>query len=438
MAPVASGGSASPTAHAMIDAMGRGGITSALAVIALVASLTAAAPASAAKLRPVGDLRVSSVGTTSIDLRWKDRSKGESSYRFVATGGVQPTGGKVRRGSTGATVSGLDRGTVYELGVRACKGERCGPTGPTVRTATLLAPINGPHPDPGCEALPPGDDFNQTVTGDDVAPNSDAIIDRINADGGDDLHPDFGSNLRYGIPYTVVPSDQPTVPIRYEAYGDESDPGPFPVPPGAPVEGGPRGDGDRHVLVVRQPEIPGGDCDLFELGRAFEGGNSRNSWRADSGAIFDLGQPLLGQRPDGWTSADAAGLPIYPGLVTYEEVQSGVIDHAIRITFDRTRRGYFPPATHYASDSCNPSRPSMGLRLRLRDDYDIDGITGQAKVIATALRDYGVIVADNGSNWYISGSTDRRWNDDHLNQLKDIPGDAFEVVKPSAPESTPC
>jgi len=421
----------------MIAAMSRGGIAATLVGLALIATLVAAAAGSAAKLRPVGDLRVSSVGTTSVDLRWKDRSKGETSYR-VETSGDSGDGGKIRRGSTRTTVSGLDRGTVYELRVRACKGDRCGPTGPSVRTATLLAPVNGPHPDPGCEAFPPADEFNRDISGAAVAANSNSIIDRINADGDDFLHPDFGSNLRYGIPYTVVPADQPTVPIKYVAYGDQSDPGPFPVPPGAPVEGGPRGDGDRHMLVVRRPSVPGGDCDLFELYRAFERGNSRNSWRADSGSIFDLGEPLLGQRPDGWTSADAAGLPIYPGLVTYEEVQSGVIDHAIRITFDETRRGYFPPATHYASDSCNPNRPSMGLRMRLSDDYDVAGMTGQAKVIATALRDYGVIVADNGSNWYISGSTDRRWNDNNLNQLKDIPGDAFEVVQPTTPEKTPC
>ena len=231
-----------------------------------------------------------------------------------------------------------------------------------------------------------------------------------------------------------VPADQPRVGISFDAYGDESDKGPYPVPPGAPVEGGKRGDGDRHVLVVRRPSSPGGSCDLFELYRAFERGRG---WSADSAALFDLGSPLAGQRPDGWTSADAAGLPIYPGLVTYEEVRSGSIDHAIRVTFEETRRGYVSPATHYASDSCDPDRPAMGMRLRLRAGYPMGGFSGDSRVIATALKRYGMIVADNGSNWFISGSTDRRWDDENLNQLKSIPGSAFQVVR-SGPETSPC
>ena len=272
---------------------------------------------------------------------------------------------RAKRGATRATVRKLKRGTAYEARVRACRRKRCAPWGRSVSSATLLAPINGPHPDPGCPTFPAGDEFNRDVSTADVAPNSDEIIARINADGGDALHPDFGSNPRYGIPYVVVPAAQPAVPIHFGPYGDESDRGPYPLPPGAPVEGGSGSTGDRHVLVVRRPAEPGGACDLFELYRAFERGDRDNGWRADSGARFDLGSPLAGQRPDGWTSADAAGLPIYPGLVTYEEVRSGVIDHAIRITFDETRRGYLSPATHYASDSCSPNRPPMGLRLRL-------------------------------------------------------------------------
>jgi hypothetical protein len=303
-----------------------------------------------------------------------------------------------------------------------------------VRAATLLAPFNGPHPDPGCATFPASDEFNRDISGAPLDPRSNQIIDRINADGGGELHPDFGSNPSYGIPYVVVPPVQPTVPIRFTAYGDESDRGPYPVPPGAPIEGGSKSDGDRHLLVVRQPSQPGGACDLFELYRTFERGRG---YAADSGALFDLGSPLAGQRPDGWTSADAAGLPIYPGLVTYEEVKSGEIDHAIRVTFDETRRGYISPATHYASSSCDPDRPPMGLRLRLKEGYDLSGFSGDAKVIATALKRYGVINADNGSNWFISGSTDRRWDDENLNQLKSIPGSAFEVVR-SGPETSPC
>jgi hypothetical protein len=398
--------------------------------------LLAAPGASGAELRNVSRLHVTEVGTGSISLHWRDRSRGETRYEVLVDG---PGGQRSRipRNRESAQVRRLTRGARYELRVRACRRSRCGPARRSVRTATLLAPFNGRHPDPRCATFPGSDEFNRDVSGAPVDPRSDRIIDQINADGGNLLHPDFGSNPSYGIPFVVVPFGQPLVPIAFTAYGDESDPGPYPVPPGAPVEGGARSDGDRHVLVVRRPRSPGGDCRLFELYRAFERGGSRNRWEADSGAVFDLGSPLAGQRPDGWTSADAAGLPIYPGLVTLEEVRSGEIDHAIRITFEETRRGYLSPATHYASDSCDPDRPPMGLRLRLRAGYDLSGFRGAARVIAVALKRYGVINADNGSNWFISGSTDRRWDDENLNQLKDIPGSAFEVVR-RGPETSDC
>jgi hypothetical protein len=208
------------------------------------------------------------------------------------------------------------------------------------------------------------------------------------------------------------------VAITYDAYGDESDPGPFPIPLDAPIEGGSASDGDRHVLVVQQ-----GTCQLFELYRAFP---TAGGWTADAGARFDLSSNAL--RPLGWTSADAAGLPILPGLVRYDEVAAGSIDHAIRVTFSQTQRGYILPATHFASSSTDPDLPPMGLRLRLAASYDISALTGQARVIATAMQRYGLIVADNGSNWFFQGGTDPRWNDDDLSQLKAIPGSAFEVV----------
>jgi hypothetical protein len=406
--------------------------TTAIAMVALL--LLLAAPARAAT---PAKLRVESVGIGSIDLRWRGHGhrRGTWSVRYRGDGGDWRAErvGRARR----ARIDGLERGTVYEAQVAPCRRGRCAPWSRTARTATLLAPINGRHPDPGCAAFPAGDGFNRDVSGAAVAADSERIIERIDADGADFIHPDFGSNPSYGIPYVVVPGNQPGVPIRFGAYGDESDPGPYPVPPGAPVEGGRRSDGDRHVLVVRRPQGSGGPCRLFELYRARERGGARNAWSGDSGAIFDLGAPLAGQRPDGWTSADAAGLPIYPGLVTREEVAAGEIDHAIRVTFEQTRRAYVSPATHYASDSCNPYRPAMGLRLRLSDGYDISAMNGAARVIATAMKRYGLIVADNGSNWFISGSTDRRWNDENLNQLKSIPGSAFEVIDPG-PETSPC
>ncbi len=406
--------------------------------LSLLLLALAAGPASAATLRPVGALRVDQVGTGSIALRWRDRSHRESSYEIAVRlrGEDRWRRSRASRNAHGFRLRGLDRGRVYEARVRACKERRCA-RGRARQAATLLAPFGGPHPAPGCASFPASDAFNRDVSGAPLDPRSNAIIAQINADGGDFLHPDFGSNPSYGIPYVVVPPDQPRVPIRFTAYGGESDRGPYPIPPGAPIERGRRSDGDRHVLVVRRPRSSGGSCRLYELYRAFERGGARNAWSADSGALFDLGVPLIGQRPAGWTSADAAGLPIYPGLVTLEEVRSGVIDHAIRITFDETRRGYLPPATHYASDSCNPDRPPTGLRLRLRAGYNLAGVSGDARVIATALKRYGVIVADNGSNWFIPGSADRRWNDANLNQLKEIPGGAFEVVG-HGPETSPC
>lgn len=404
---------------------------------ALLLALVLPAIGQAAKLRPVSGLHVAEARTDAFTLSWKDRSRGESSYliQIRAAGSGAWRGAKAKRNRTTLELRRLEQGSVYEARVHACKRKRCAPWGRSVRAATLLAPVNGPHPDPNCATFPTSDEFNRDISGAPLDPRSAEIVAQINADGGDLLHPDFGSNPEYGIPYVVVPATQPLVPIGFDAYGDESDPGPYPIPPGAPVEGGLDSEGDRHVLVVRRPASPGGSCGLFELYRAFP--RTGSGWSADSGATYDLGAPLAGQRPDGWTSADAAGLPIYPGLVTYEEVQSGLIDHAIRITFEETRMSYLSPATHYASSSCDPNRPPMGLRLRLKAGYDISTISGDAKVIATALKRYGVITADNGSNWFISGSTDRRWDDENLNALKEIPGSAFEVVRSGA-ETTPC
>ena len=232
------------------------------------------------------------------------------------------------------------------------------------------------------------------------------------------LHPDFGGNGAYGIPFLVVPATQPKVPIHYTAYGDESDPGPFPIPGNAPVEGGSASTGDRHVLVVQQ-----GTCHLYELGRAFWEGNH---WNADVGVNWNLSSNSL--RPRHWTSADVAGLPILPGLVRYDEVASGHIDHALRFTVPKTQKGFILPATHDASSSTNPALPPMGLRLRLKASFSLAGYHGESLVILQALKTYGMIVADNGSSWYISGAVDKRWNDDDLDQLKTVPGTAFEAV----------
>ena len=297
-------------------------------------------------------------------------------------------------------------------------------TRPAVR---LLGPCERSNPDStpcspggrptvgGCPVFPADNWWNRDVSSAPVDPNSANFVTQINSLGGRSVHPDFGSDPSYGIPFVVVPSGQARVPITYTAYGDESDPGPFPIPTNAPVEAG----GDQHVLVVEQ-----GACHLYELFVARRDG--QGGWLADSGATWDLRSNAL--RPDGWTSADAAGLPILPGLARYDEVAAGRIDHALRFTVVRTQRSYVPPARHFASSSTNPNDPPMGLRLRLKAGYDTSRFAGQARVIVDALARYGMIVADNGSNWFISGATDPRWNDAELNQLKSIPGDAFEVV----------
>ena len=418
--------------HADAHATGaRSALAAAAATFALTALLLVSS-AGAAQLKAPGSVHVTKAGVTSLSVAWKDRARGERSYKLTLTA----KDGAVVRKSAGANVQrakvgGLRRGGLYDVEVAACARTGCGKTGHGKRAATLLAPFNGAHPRLQCGVLPETDDFNAPVAAKPVAGNSDEIMDNLSGD----LHPDFGSNLRYGIPYVVVPPFQPKARIKFTAYGSQSDKGPYPIPPGAPVEGGRRGDGDRHVLVVQRPARRGGGCNLFELYRSFQKGSR---WEGESGSVFDLGRALLGQRPQGWTSADAAGLPIFPGLVTLEEVKSGEIDHAIRMTFDKTRRAYYPPATHYASDACRADLPAMGERLRLKAGYDISQMSGDARVIATALKEYGGIVADNGSNFYISGSTDRRWNDNNLNQLKEIPGDAFEVVRPERKLVSPC
>lgn len=265
----------------------------------------------------------------------------------------------------------------------------------------------------GCPIFPADNPWNQDVSKLPVHPNSATYINSIGASRG--LHPDFGSNPEYGIPYNVVEENQPLVPITFTAYGDESDPGPYPVPANAKREAG----SDRHVIVLQK-----GKCKLYELFAA-ERNTADGGWFADSGAVFNLLSNDL--RPEGWTSADAAGLAIFPGLIRYEEVTAGKITHAIRFTASKTQRGYIHPAVHFAGSN-DASLPPMGLRVRMKSSYDISKLTGHARVIAEAMKTYGMMLADNGSSWYFQGATDSRWDDDDLNQLKKIPGSAFEAV----------
>lgn len=271
--------------------------------------------------------------------------------------------------------------------------------------------------------FPADNPWNRDVSADPVDPGSAAIIAFIGAGAG--LHADFGAGLYnggpIGIPYTVVASaTQPRVPIAFTAYGGESDPGPMPIPAAAPVEGGNASTGDRHVLVLDRDT-----CLLYELYRAFPQGDG--SWTADSAAVWDLKSNTL--RPFGWTSADAAGLPVFPGLARYDEVAAGAIPHALRFTVPTSRRAYLLPATHWASSNTSTSAPPMGLRVRLKAGVDISTYPQQARIVLTALKRYGMILADNGSAWYITGAPDDRWDNSHLAALSGIKGSDLEVVQ---------
>jgi hypothetical protein len=260
--------------------------------------------------------------------------------------------------------------------------------------------------------------WNTDISSAPVDPNSATIIS--NFVGSVNVHPDFGTDPTYGIPYVVVNGTQPLVDINFGAYGDESDPGPMPVPANAPVEGGSSSTGDRHVLV-----LDNGNCFLYELYNSTP--NSDGSWTADSTAVWDLLGSGNAQRPYTWTSADAAGLPIFPGLVRYDEVAAGKIQHAFRFTLPQTSAAFTPPASHDAASSSDPTAPPMGMRLRLKSSYDISGFDANMQVILTAMQHYGLILADNGSSLYVTGASDSRWGSD-LDSLKTVPASAFEVV----------
>ena len=290
---------------------------------------------------------------------------------------------------------------------------------------------SGTEPDPPPHVGPPlpvravfpaGNEWNRDVSLDPVDANSDSLIGRCGANR--ELHPDFGANYQggpFGIPFTTVAGTQPRVPVTFE-YDDESDPGPYPIPRGAPIEGGRNAGGDRHVIVV--------DVDNWMLYELFDAHPSAGdaSWTAGSGAIFNLATGT--DRPAGWTSADAAGLPIYPGLVRYEEaVTLGAINHALRFTCPNTRRAYVYPARHQASDQTHPNLPPMGMRVRLKAGVNISGFPAEVQVILNALKTYGMILADNGSGFYVSGAADARWNDGNINTMKQLRGSDFEVVQ---------
>jgi len=305
---------------------------------------------------------------------------------------------------------------------------RGAPLGGVIALALLLACAAEPDPGAprespsldGIAIFPPDNPWNVRVDAAPVEPDSDALIASIGLDTP--LHADFGADWNggpFGIPYAVVPGDQPRVPVTFE-YAAESDPGPYPIPPDVPIEGGADAEGDRHVIVIDRDARR-----LYELFAAYPDGDG---WRAGSGAVFDLTSNAL--RPPGWTSADAAGLPILPGLARYDEAASADgIRHALRFTARRTRRAYVSPATHFASTNTDPALPPMGMRVRLKAAVDLSGFPPQARAVLVALRTYGMLLADNGSDWYISGAPDARWSDDDLRALARITGRDLEVVR---------
>jgi len=278
---------------------------------------------------------------------------------------------------------------------------------------------------PRCQVFPASNPWNQRVDKLPVAADSDAIISSIGRGTG--LHADFGSGLwdggPIGIPITVVGAGQKKSRVSFD-YAAESDKGPYPIPKNVAIEGGRSSDGDRHAIIVDRSS-----CRLYELYALHPG------WRAGSGAIWGLRSNRL--RPAGWTSADAAGLPILPGLARYDEVARGAIRHALRFTVQRTRRAYVYPARHFASDLTDPTLPPMGLRVRLKASFDVSRFPRQARIVLVALKRYGMIVADNGSRWYVSGAPDPRWSNDDLHTLDRVKGSDFEVVDPRSirPES---
>jgi hypothetical protein len=280
-----------------------------------------------------------------------------------------------------------------------------------------------------CPIFPADNVWNRDVSTLPVHAMSDTWVNSIGADAP--VHPDFGAGpyqgRTIGIPYVVIGETQPVVPITFE-YADESEPGPYPIPRQSPVEGGgPKpsvGRGDAHILLVQA-----GTCRLWEVFAA-KSRRKGASWTAGSGAIFDLGSNAL--RPDGWTSADAAGLPILAGLLRFDEIVAGEVTHALRFTAPATQRAYVWPARHVASSSTDPALPPMGIRVRLKASFDVSGFSATNQIILEGLKRYGMILADNGSPWFISGAPDRRWDDDDLHALKSLRGNDFEVVDVSS------
>ncbi len=408
------------------------GLAGRLALLGVVLTWLVAAAAPA----PVTDLRVARAGV-SVRLSWTHTDGAAKSYRVYRSddrpyASPGATGSKliatVTPGAIGSTAASTDpnagvgdpkRNSYYTITGVDAAGAASAPSNRTGEVDFGLS-IAGT-----CPYFPADNVWNTRIDGLPVDARSGDYIATIGA--GDGLHADFGSGLwdgePIGIPYNVVPGDLPRVPVTFD-YADESDPGPYLIPAEPLIEGGPDGAGDRHVLMLDRDA-----CILYELYDAWP--QIDGSWHAGSGAIFDLKSHAL--RPADWTSADAAGLPILPGLVRYEEAAGGTINHAIRFTVQLTRKEYIWPGRHYASSSTDLKRPPMGQRFRLKAEFDISGFSTINQAILKALKVYGMLVADNGSDLYISGAPDERWDDDDLHRLQErVHASDFEAVAESS------
>jgi hypothetical protein len=344
---------------------------------------------------------------------------------YVSTTSLTATGSAATAGVFAVSVSNPNPGssTSAALNVTVTSQSGGNPPPPPPPSACSVISVGQGGSLNGFLPFPADNLWNQNIAGAPVDPNSAAIINYIGA--SDPVHPDFGSGeyngSSIGIPYIVVDSQQAPVVINFTAYGDESDPGPMPVPASAPIEGYPNpGSGDRHVLV-----LDNSNCWLYELYSSYP--QTDGSWNAASAAVWDLLADE--QRPLTWTSADAAGLSLFAGLARYDEVANGAIQHALRFTLQNSRAAFVPPASHWAATTSNANAAPMGMRMRLKASFNISGFSATNQVILTALKQYGMIMADNGSNMYISGAPDDRWDNDDLHNLDQVTAADFEVVQ---------
>ncbi len=352
-----------------------------------------------------------------------DDSGGASGGTSSTSGGSSSTsGGSSAGGATSTGGSSSSSGGSSQGGTSTSGGSSSGGS-----STTGPAPMIG-----GCAIFPPEDAWNTDISGE--AADMD-WTNRLQTMVGDiNLHPDYGSDADalYGIPINTVPESQTAIDVTFDWWPEESDPGPYPFPDAdtVKIEGNDAAncDGDCHVLVVQQ-----GTCMLYE-GYACHYDAADGGWHCGNGAVWDLNQVSYGQRPEGWTSADAAGLAITPGILRYDEVAAGEVNHAIRFTTECTSPHYVEPATHEAvpgdCDASDPNSPPMGLRVRLKADYDISGFSAGTQVVLTAMKRYGMILADNGSNFYFQGEANPSWNLDEIEELKTVPASEFEVVTP--------